>query len=306
MENGDLKWMDDVRIKLKDVYQSNVEDLVLVFHYLDEEDKKFYSNPLRPYSPKWNSLKSHLNDAEAFKGQADKLIEECRRGESIKNLAKKAQKIINQLCTEYKMDPPPEKSIFFNLAKIWSKLPPEITSAIIDRIKNFATNTVGLRSTLTVGVVALSGVQLGCKVYQHIKRWWNGEIGGKRCAKYVVDDTVSDVAGTAGAIAGAFYGSSAGPRGAVLGGFVGGFVGGVAANALIDRITQYIFGLPKSEALSNAYQYLGVPMTASNSEVNRAFDQLCSKHHPDKGGNKEEFFILQCHMSVIRQARDEY
>ena len=185
MENEDLRWMDDVRNKLKDVYQSNVEDLVLIFHYLDEEDKKFYSNPRRPYSPDWNSLKSHLNDAKTLKCQADVLINKSR-SECIKSLSKKAQEVNNQLCKKSKIDFPLEISSFFNLEKIWSKLTHQIKAAIIDWIKNFATEefaanigTVALRSTATVGVVALSGVQLGYKVYQHIKRWWIGEIDGK-------------------------------------------------------------------------------------------------------------------------------
>ena len=311
--NGDLTWMDDVRSKLTKVYESNAEDLVRVLHYLDEEDKKFYSNTFRPYAPNWNSLKSLLNDKNTFKKYADELIRKSRGDEYEKSLSIKALAVQNQLRNENMMDHSFKISDFFNLQKVWPKLAYLIKAAVIDGIKQFATNevaakigTVSLPNTVTVGVAALTGVQLGYEVYQHIKRWWNGEIDGKWCAKHVVDDTAPIVGGAAGAAAGAFYGSLAGPWGAILGGLVGGFVGGEAANALIDKVTQYIFGLPKSEALSNAYRYLRVPETASNSEVNNAYHKLCLRHHPDKGGDKEEFFILQCHMSVIRQSRGEY
>ena len=167
-------------------------------------------------------------------------------------------------------------------------------------------NQIAPRFQLTIETVALAAVKLLPNVYQHIKRWWNGEIDGTWCAKYVIADTAAIFGGLAGAALGTAIGLLLGPLGVIILGAVGGFAGGAGAKALTSRITRHIFGLPKSEAVSNAYRYLGVPVNASNIEVNRAYHRLCLIHHPDRGGNIEEFFVLQLHMAVIRQARGEY
>ena len=93
----------------------------------------------------------------------------------------------------------------------------------------------------------------------------------------------------------------------LLGGIVGGWLAGAGANVIIDRLTQTIFGIPQSEALENAYNYLGVEMSASNSDINTAFHRMCLQYHPDRPtGNNDEFIVLQCHMAVIRQSRGMY
>lgn len=110
-------------------------------------------------------------------------------------------------------------------------------------------------------------------------------------------------AGVGGGIGGAALGGFLGPIGAIVGGVAGGIVSSHVANLLCDRLTQSIFGLPKDVAVENAYKFLGVPMTASNSEVNTAFRTLCLQHHPDKGGKTDDFLVVQLHMSIIREAR---
>ena len=90
-----------------------------------------------------------------------------------------------------------------------------------------------------------------------------------------------------------------------LGGIFGSLAGSMAGGALCDRLTQSLFNIPKSEALENSYRFLGVECSATNNEINRAFRKLCLKHHPDKGGNKEDFMTLQVHMQNIKFARGE-
>lgn len=42
----------------------------------------------------------------------------------------------------------------------------------------------------------------------------------------------------------------------------------------------------------NAYKLLGVPSSATEDEIKKAFKRLAMKHHPDKQGNEENFKIL--------------
>ena len=51
-------------------------------------------------------------------------------------------------------------------------------------------------------VVALAALQLSYEAIQNLRRWWKGEISGKRCAKNIVDATFSIAAGVGGGFAG--------------------------------------------------------------------------------------------------------
>ncbi len=187
------------------------------------------------------------------------------------------------------------KTLIMNFIR--SYLPKNAVVAVqfcVDNVETFGTGLVS---------AALASVHLSAKVCEEIRRWWRGEISGLRCSQNIVNDTFAVAAGGVGAVAGGFYGSVAGPVGAVAGAVIGGAISAYCAQLIVDRLTQTLFGLPKSEALENAYNYLGVNMKASNNEINNAFRRLCKQHHPDKGGDKDEFLVLQCHMAVIREAR---
>lgn len=45
--------------------------------------------------------------------------------------------------------------------------------------------------------------------------------------------------------------------------------------------------------MSDYYDTLGVPKTASQDEIKRAFRKLASQHHPDKGGDTKKFQEIQ-------------
>lgn len=77
-----------------------------------------------------------------------------------------------------------------------------------------------------------------------------------------------------------------GPIGAFIGSIVGGVVVGVVASqlaaALSDWLTRKIFDLPKSVALENAYNFLGLHRSATNSDINSRYRKLALQWHSDK------------------------
>lgn len=58
----------------------------------------------------------------------------------------------------------------------------------------------------------------------------------------------------------------------------------------------------------NYYDVLGVPKTASQEEIKRAYRKLASQHHPDRGGNTSRFQEIQAAYDTLSdsQKRQEY
>lgn len=58
----------------------------------------------------------------------------------------------------------------------------------------------------------------------------------------------------------------------------------------------------------NLYSKLGVAITATKKEIKQAFKKLSTKHHPDKGGDPEEFKVIQKAYMVLSndENRDYY
>ncbi|CAB3985279.1 Hypothetical predicted protein [Paramuricea clavata] len=335
MDATEESWKDEVRGKLAEVFKDKGEDLCRVLFFLDEEDKAYKDYAARPYAPQWKSLKVTLENETAFLEFAKRLSNETRKAEKDQEFQKRMNifyaetkshsdtttGIENDQASDpslpLKCDSARFISVFGGLARAWSISPHESKASVLNFLRGMASepamvtavdDAVNLvdKTGGTVVMVALAAVYLTYNAYDNIRRWWKGEISGKRCIKNVLDATFTIGAGMAGGAAGAAIGSVGGPVGAVVGSIVGGWVSAAGMSYLSDWMTQKLFGLPKEEALENAYRYLGVKMTASNAEVNTAFRKLCLQHHPDKGGNKEEFFKLQCNMAIIKQAREDF
>ena len=162
--------------------------------------------------------------------------------------------------------------------------------------------------------VSLVVVFLAADILMNIRRWWKGEITGIRCVKNIIDNGAGVAAGIVGGIGGemigAAIGSIGGPIGMAVGAVGGAIIGGAAAataaNALSDNLTQWVFGLPKTEALESAYNFLGVKHTACNSDINSIYRRLALQYHPDKGGDPDKWTQLQYSLAVIREARGEH
>ncbi len=131
--------------------------------------------------------------------------------------------------------------------------------------------------------LALPGVYMTFEAFLSIRRWWNGEISGKRCVKNVTDVGVGIGTGVAVGVASSFL--------TPFGIFVGIAAGSLAAKlskAVSDRLFEKFFGLPRSEALENAFKVLNLSCNSSNEEIARRYRKLCLKHHPDRGGRRED------------------
>ncbi|OQV23090.1 hypothetical protein BV898_03135 [Hypsibius exemplaris] len=191
------------------------------------------------------------------------------------------------------------------LFRVIAKFCPQNLYAAVDELVSFVSQTGSNNVMIGLAVIFL------CKeTCDNINKWWRGEISGLRCAKNTTDASITIGAGVGGGAGGAggaaLGGLVAGPLGALVGGIVGGFMASSGTNVVIDRMTQWLFGVPKETALENAYNFIGVKMTASNHDINQKYYALSLRCHPDRpNGNTEDFQILQFHMAVIKAARGE-
>ena len=209
----------------------------------------------------------------------------------------------------------------YNLLRSFSYLPASDLNRVISSIENIA-NSVGSItgaivsshieksvSLLKSGSGKIVTVTLVCAflawdIYLSIKSWWKGEITGKRCMKKIVDSASGVAGGLAGGMAGMAVGGFLGPVGLVLGGVFGTFLGSECAAIVSDWITAKLFDLPKSVALENAYNFLGVHHSTSTIDLNKRFRELCLIYHPDKGGKAEDFHKLQYAWAVIKASKE--
>jgi DnaJ-class molecular chaperone len=79
----------------------------------------------------------------------------------------------------------------------------------------------------------------------------------------------------------------------------------VVTGFLVDKLTQWFFDLPPTEALEKAYNTLQVHHQASNEVVNAAYHDLCKTAHPDKGGNEEESTKIRTAFLLIKASREK-
>ena len=56
------------------------------------------------------------------------------------------------------------------------------------------------------------------------------------------------------------------------------------------------------------YSILGIPRTASPEEIKKSYKRLSMKHHPDRGGNNDDFIKVQQAYEVLSNSdkRDAY
>lgn len=154
------------------------------------------------------------------------------------------------------------------------------------------------------GVQRLVLVPTVC-VLRNIGRCFFSTISIKRCAKIIVDECLGNAGRFGGEMLAVWLFTTAGSA-ACVGATVCALIGHLAAKNLSDRLTQYIFHIPKDEALENAYNFIGVKPTASNNEIKTAFRMLCNKYYPEeKNGEKCKFVELLNHMAIIKAAREQ-
>jgi hypothetical protein len=329
--SNDFSWKETVTNKLMNIFEKDLDAYGRILVYLTIEENS--CNDKSTITPAWRTLKLSLSSDVAFKSYAEYLAKTTKGAELDANFVK----ILNMVHSRM-MEPSNETmaldtyqkfeiakitnfdargvSGFMGLAHAWGMLPVPTQKLMLELIPRIINSrqmissideVVGLvnKTGGDVVMVALAAISLSYDAIMNLYRWWKGEISGKRCCKNIVDSTFTIAAGAGGGIGGAAFGSLAGPFGTLAGGIIGGIISSTIMNLLIDRLTQSLFGIPKSEALENAYNFFGVKATASNNKINTAYRKLCLKHHPDKGGKPEDFHFVQVNMGVIKAAKGE-
>ena len=160
--------------------------------------------------------------------------------------------------------------------------------------------------------VAIEIGQFGNNFYQHIIKWKNNEISGKRCAKSILDDAgelIGNLYGgwvgaTSGASAGAMFGPFGMLVGGVAGGVLGSFMGADMFRNWFEEKTEEILSCPANIAVEKAYDFFGLSPTCTNADINKRYKELSLRYHPDKGGDTEKFVELQTHHAILKAARD--
>lgn len=321
---------DYVYEKLGEVFDENeVETLVRVTYYLDQQLEAYKDTGDLP--PAYKTLKRSLNNDVLFKSYAKRLAEDTKTAENNAKFHQYMEAIWREMLEATDEAFPDDAhqdwdvarladhslaaaSSSMGFARAWAILSEVNRVQLVTFVRNVVTSRAFLNSldeavTLfnkvggNVVMVGLAVVTLTIDVIKNIQRWWNGEISGKRCFKNILDSGVAVGAGVTGGMVGAAIGLPLGPIGAAVGGVVGGIAAGSAANVLIDRITQWLFNLPKEEALENAYRFFGLTQSASNHDINIKYRAKCLETHPDKGGSHDEFTFVQYNMAVIKAAR---
>jgi len=209
-----------------------------------------------------------------------------------------------------------------NLVQGIRAIPAERQAAIVSEIMDAVNSVAGESSLIAVSTsqsltraqamagkiapIAIVTVQLSWEALKSIHSWWKGEITGKRCTKQIIDGSAGILGGYGGGAAGAAIGSALLPGyGTLAGAVIGGIAGSIGASALSEWLTEYFFDLPKSIAVENAYKFLQLSPSCSNTEINGRYRKLALQFHPDKGGNAEDFHKLQVSVAIIKQARGQ-
>jgi hypothetical protein len=145
-----------------------------------------------------------------------------------------------------------------------------------EELLNMAQTLSGERFEVTAGFG-----YFGYDIFQNYRRQNSGEISGIRFFKNISDSFAEIGFGVAGGFGGEVFGSSfASGIGTLAGGLGGGAASAFLIGTLTDRITQWIFNLPKDEALENAFRELKLPCNASNNEININFVCLAHRNPP--------------------------
>lgn len=105
-----------------------------------------------------------------------------------------------------------------------------------------------------------------------IRGWWRGKITGKECAKKIC-----------------------------VSAFTAGF--GSAGGRLSSWLFDTMFGKPYSKAVVNAHAALGVRPSNSMTTIDSVYRQRMRTHHPDRGGNVEEYYKVRSAYETIVNAR---
>ncbi|XP_072049526.1 uncharacterized protein [Amphiura filiformis] len=324
----------DINTALAETFSSDAdaEALMRILYFLARSQVEGVAEPYL------NSLQSVINNPTVFRMVAERMIQDTRTADNDPRYRQVMHDVWSNFLRDNLSEHPnsgqewslavPQNSlsasVHYAFFRSVAQLPPERFLALQQAIK--AIGSAGAvavyanraltfaRSAQPLVEVALVTAYLAYDIIKNIRRWWNNEITGTRCVKNIIDNGVSVAAGISCGIGGEMIGAAvgggiAGPVGAAVGAIAGAVAGAmgasIAVHALSDKLTQWIFGLPQSEALEASYNFLNVSPTASNSDINSRYRHLSRTYHPDRGGDPGRWTQLQYSLAVIREARGE-
>ena len=171
------------------------------------------------------------------------------------------------------------------------------------QVTQFAARSVGI---IVGKAPSLAATELCLQTCKHIRAWYRGELGGEQAFGLIMKDASSVGAGLAGTGSGAYVGFLlGGPIGAVVGAVVGGYAGQVVGTRLSRWMLNLLVGSEGGSSpevgLHKAFEFMGLnPSTATIRTVNKRYRKMALQMHPDKGGDPEDWAMLQVCMEIIR------
>lgn len=274
------------------IYEADFDDLIVLLKYLDLSDEA--GNSWSALETIWENVKPKTKAKQQIKEHADKLIKKEKQRTSKDNEETLTDSRSNFIFNETEYLELLKNILYYlryykiigaavgcatGLAKLWDKLPPPTQQKFLKFLATKTLRKIFRRKLLKITknfsgtqyMLAITFTVTAYETYIHVNSWQNGKITGKRCAKLCVDLIVEVLAGIGGALAGSALGVLFGnPMVPIILGAVLGGVFGFTAHKIVDPITLYIFDLPESRVVENAFNFLEISHRSNWKQIDAA------------------------------------
>jgi len=231
-------WKESIRNKLVDILSSDPESILRILYYLDQEDKAVSKD----VSHVWKSLQNTSTDDLIFEQYVMALVEDTKTAEQDPKFRELMKQVYSEMLDVSSDELEQEEhaegfefvrfqdlgiihiSAFTSLASAWDQIPAAGRAEMIYIMRRIASNqTLVSAADEVFGMVDKAGgnavmvglavIHLSWTAITNLRRWWKGEISGKRCVKNVMDSLLTLGAGMCGGAGGCSVGSFSGSIG---------------------------------------------------------------------------------------------